>query len=352
MALVRRASKFMRKLSLTDIAAHIDAEIIGDASSEIDGIAALSQARSGQLSFLSEAKYRKLLAGCKASAIILSAADAEHYTGNKLVVENPYLAYARVAALFDSRPESVAGIHPTAVVSAGAEIGKDVTIGPYAVIASGASLGDACVIGAHTVVGEACQLGEGSRLEAHVILYHGVKIGARVIIHSGAVIGADGFGFAHDKGKWVKIPQIGGVSVGDDVEIGANTTIDRGALDDTLIGNGVKMDNQIQIAHNVQIGDHTAIAGCVGIAGSARIGRHCGIGGGAGILGHLEISDGVQVTAMSLVTKSIKQSGIYSSGTSVEPSKLWHRNYARFGQLDEMARRLKALEQRLEKNKE
>lgn len=342
----------MQKLTLAEIALHIDAELVGDADFEVDGIAALSQVRAGQVSFLAEAKYRKQLSTCQASAMILSADDAEYFSGHKLIVANPYLAYALVAALFDNRPDSLPGIHSTAVVSSGATLGEGVSIAAFAVIADGACLEAGCVVGAHTVVGEGCVLGEGSRLASHVTLYHGVKIGKRANIHSGVVIGSDGFGFANDQGKWIKIPQIGGVTIGDDVEIGANTTIDRGALDDTLIGNGVKMDNQIQVAHNVQIGDHTAIAGCVGIAGSAKIGRHCGIGGGAGILGHLEITDGVQVTAMSLVTKSIKQTGIYSSGTSVEPFKLWHRNYARFGQLDDMARRLKALEQRLEKNKE
>jgi len=342
----------MRKLTLAEIASHIGAKLLGNADFEVDGIAALAQARVGQVSFLAEAKYRKQLSTCQASAMILSADEAEHYPGHKLVVDNPYLAYARVAALFDNRPDTLPGIHPTAVVSTEATLGKDVSIAAYAVISDGASLGPNCIVGAHTVIGEGCVLGEDSRLASHVTLYHGVRIGKRANIHSGVVIGSDGFGFANDQGKWIKIPQIGSVCIGDDVEIGSNTTIDRGALDDTLIGNGVKMDNQIQVAHNVQIGDHTAIAGCVGIAGSAKIGRHCGIGGGAGILGHLEISDGVQVTAMSLVTKSIKQSGIYSSGTSVEPFKLWHKNYARFGQLDEMARRLKALEQRLEKNKE
>jgi UDP-3-O-[3-hydroxymyristoyl] glucosamine N-acyltransferase len=180
-----------------------------------------------------------------------------------------------------------------------------------------------------------------------------VQIGREVTLHSGTVIGSDGFGFAHDQGQWHKIPQIGGVIIGNKVEIGANTTIDRGALEDTEIGNGVILDNQIQIAHNVKIGDHTAIAGCVGIAGSAKIGRHCGIGGGAGILGHLEITDGVQVTAMSLVTKSIKESGIYSSGTSVAPTQQWHKNYARFRHLDDMAKRIKQLEKIvLEQNKE
>ena len=342
----------MKAFTLGDIAAHIGAELDGDASFSVRGIAALAQAAEGQISFLSDSKYRKLLSDTHASAVILSVADAPGYHGHKLIIDNPYLAYAKVASLFDNRPQPVAGIHPTATVSTQAKIGSGVSIGPYVVIADGAVIAANCTIGAHSIIGDGSSLGEGSLLASRVTIYHGVTIGARAILHSGVVIGSDGFGFAHDQGQWVKIPQIGGVTIGDDVEIGANTTVDRGALDDTLIGNGVKMDNQIQVAHNVQIGEHTAIAGCVGIAGSAKIGRHCGIGGGAGILGHLQISDGVQVTAMSLVTKSIKQPGIYSSGTSVEPFKTWHKNYARFGQLDEMARRLKALEQRLEQNEE
>ena len=238
------------------------------------------------------------------------------------------------------------------LVAEGADVHPTASIGPFVAIESGVVIGAGSSIGSHSSIGEGSQIGEGCQIAASVQIYHGVRIGDRVVLHSGVVIGSDGFGFANDKGVWVKIPQIGGVEIGDDVEIGANTTVDRGALENTVIGNGVKMDNQIQVAHNVQIGDHTAIAGCVGIAGSAKIGRYCGIGGGAGILGHLEITDGVQVTAMSLVTKSIKDPGIYSSGTSVEPSKLWHKNYARFRQLDEMARRIKALEQRLEKNEE
>jgi len=342
----------MAGFSLNELAEHIGGELHGEADCLIEGIAPLAKAVSGQISFLSDAKHRRELELTKASAVILRAEDAENYAGNTIIVPNPYLAYARIAGLFDRQPVPGPGIHPSAWVAEGAEVDPSASVGPFVSIERGARIGPGCHIGTNSSIGADSRLGADCRIAANVHIYHGVSIGDRAVIHSGVVIGADGFGFANEQGVWVKIPQIGGVVIGDDVEIGANTTVDRGALENTLIGNGVKLDNQIQVAHNVQIGDHTAIAGCVGIAGSAKIGRYCGIGGGAGILGHLEIVDGVQVTAMSLVTKSIKEPGIYSSGTSVEPSKLWHKNYARFGQLDEMARRLKALEQRLEKNKE
>lgn len=342
----------MASFSLSEVAKHIGGELRGEPDCMIEGIAPLAKAVSGQISFLSDSKLRRELEVTHATAVILRSEDAESFTGNAIIVPNPYLGYALVAGLFDRKPVPVAGVHPSAWVAEDAEVDPTASIGPFVSIEGGARIGPGCSIGANSSIGADSCLGEGCRIAANVHIYHGVSVGDRAIIHSGVVIGADGFGFANEKGVWVKIPQIGGVLIGDDVEIGANTTVDRGALENTIIGNGVKLDNQIQVAHNVQIGDHTAIAGCVGIAGSAKIGRHCGIGGGAGILGHLEIVDGVQVTAMSLVTKSIKEPGIYSSGTSVEPFKLWHKNYARFGQLDEMARRLKALEQRFEKNKE
>lgn len=342
----------MTDYSLGELAQHIGGDLRGDADLRIHGIAPLNKASSGQISFLSDAKHRRELQETAASAVILSEADASVFNGPAIVTANPYLAYARVAELFDTRPIQKPGIHPTASIADGVILDASVSIGPYVCIESDVELGPGCQIGPHSYIGAGTRLGRDCRLASNVHIYHGVTIGERAIIHSGAVIGSDGFGFANENGVWVKIPQIGAVEIGDDVEIGANTTIDRGALESTLIGNGVKLDNQIQVAHNVQIGDHTAIAGCVGIAGSAKIGRFCGIGGGAGILGHLEIADGVQVTAMSLVTKSIKEAGVYSSGTSVEPTKLWHRNYARFRQLDEMAGRIKALEKSIEKDKE
>jgi UDP-3-O-[3-hydroxymyristoyl] glucosamine N-acyltransferase len=342
----------MASFNLSQLAEHIDGELRGEPDCVIEGIAPLAKAGAGQISFLSDAKHRCELESTGASAVIIRMEDAEGFKGNAIIVPNPYLAYAHIAALFDRRPISEPGIHPSVSIAEGAEIHPSATIGPFVSVEAGVVIGAGTSIGANSSIGQGSRIGVDCRIAANVHIYHEVSIGDRVVLHSGVVIGSDGFGFANDRGTWIKIPQIGGVEIGDDVEIGANTTVDRGALENTVIGNGVKMDNQIQVAHNVQIGDHTAIAGCVGIAGSAKIGRFCGIGGGAGILGHLEITDGVQVTAMSLVTKSIKESGIYSSGTSVEPSKLWHKNYARFRQLDEMARRIKALEQRLEKNKE
>ncbi|MBD3670708.1 MAG: UDP-3-O-(3-hydroxymyristoyl)glucosamine N-acyltransferase [Gammaproteobacteria bacterium] len=342
----------MTSYTLEKLAQHIGGELQGAADCPIEGITSLAQAGPKQISFLSDSKLRSELASTHAAAVILSPDDAAAYAGNKILIANPYLAFAQVAALFDRRPIPSPGIHESASIAKDAELGENVSIGPFVTIGNGARIGAGSVIGPNTSIGNDSEIGEDSQIAAGVQIYHGVRIGNRAIIHSGVVIGSDGFGFANDQGRWIKIPQIGGVEIGDDVEIGANTTIDRGALENTRIGNGVKMDNQIQVAHNVQIGEHTAIAGCVGIAGSAKIGRFCGIGGGAGILGHLEITDGVQVTAMSLVTKSIKDPGVYSSGTSVEPSKQWHKNYARFRQLDEMARRIKTLEQRLEKNKE
>jgi len=342
----------MASFRLSELASHISGDLRGDADCVIEGIAPLAKASTGQISFLSDGKHRSELQLTGASAVILREEDAGDYGGNAIIVPNPYLAYARIAALFDRLPVARAGIHPSAWVAEDAVVDPSASIGPFVSIESGVRIGANSSVGANSSIGADSRLGEDCRIAANVHVYHGVSIGDRAVIHSGVVIGGDGFGFANEQGVWVKIPQIGGVMIGDDVEIGANTTIDRGALENTVIGNGVKLDNQIQVAHNVQIGDHTAIAGCVGIAGSAKIGRYCGIGGGAGILGHLEITDGVQVTAMSLVTKSIKEPGVYSSGTSVEPSKLWHKNYARFRQLDEMARRIKALEQRFEKNKE
>jgi UDP-3-O-[3-hydroxymyristoyl] glucosamine N-acyltransferase len=342
----------MASYSLHELAEKLGGELRGDPDIRIEGIAPLAAAGQGQISFLSDGKHRRELEATAASAVILREEDADGFHGGAIIVSNPYLAYARIAGLFDRRPRVAPGIHPTAVIADGVELDASVSIGPFVTIEPGVRIGAGSQIGANSSIGADTCLGQDCRIFANVHIYHGVNIGSRAIIHSGVVIGADGFGFANEQGEWVKIPQIGGVDIGDDVEIGANTTIDRGALESTVIGNGVKLDNQIQVAHNVQIGDHTAIAGCVGIAGSAKIGRNCGIGGGAGILGHLEITDGVQVTAMSLVTKSIQDPGIYSSGTSVEPTKLWHKNYARFRQLDEMAKRIRALEQRLEKNKE
>ncbi|MDH1052411.1 UDP-3-O-(3-hydroxymyristoyl)glucosamine N-acyltransferase [Pseudomonas sp. GD03903] len=339
----------MTELSFTlaELAAQLDAELRGDPAQVISGLATLQDAGTGQLSFLANPQYRKFLADSQASAILLTAADAEGFAGNALIVPNPYLAYAGLSHQFDRKPKAAVGIHPTAVVDEGAQVDASASVGPYAVIEAGAQIGANVTIGAHCFVGARSVIGEGGWLAPRVTLYHDVRIGKRVVIQSGAVLGGEGFGFANHQGIWQKIAQIGGVTLGDDVEIGANTTIDRGALSDTIVGNGVKLDNQIMIAHNVQIGDHTAMAGCCGISGSAKIGKHCMLAGGVGLVGHIEICDNVFVTGMTMVTRSITEPGSYSSGTAMQPAAEWKKSAARIRQLDDMARRLQQLEKRL-----
>lgn len=261
---------------------------------------------------------------------------------------DPYQAYARISHLFDPKPKAVAGIHPSAVVAEDAQVDASASIGPFAVIESGARIEADVCIGAHCFIGARCVVGEGGWLAPRVTLYHDVVIGKRVVIQSGAVIGGEGFGFANEKGIWRKIAQIGGVTIGDDVEIGVNTAVDRGALSDTRIGDGVKLDNQIQIAHNVQIGDHTAMAACVGISGSTRIGKHCMLAGGVGLVGHIDICDNVFVSGMTMVTRSITEPGSYSSGTAMQPLADWRKSAARIRQLDDMAKRLQQLEKRVD----
>ncbi|MDU9415499.1 UDP-3-O-(3-hydroxymyristoyl)glucosamine N-acyltransferase [Pseudomonas sp. zfem005] len=333
--------------TLGQLAERLDATLRGDEARVVSGLATLQDAGPDQLTFLANPQYRKFLVDTRAAAVLLTPADAEGFTGDALLVPNPYLAYARLSHLFDPKPVSAAGIHPSAVVAADAIVDPSASIGPGAVIESGAQIGAGVTVGAYSVIGARSVVGEGGWLAPRVTLYHDVRIGKRVVIQSGAVIGGEGFGFANEKGVWQKIAQIGGVTLGDDVEVGANTTIDRGALADTLIGNGVKLDNQIMIAHNVQIGDNTAMAGCVGISGSTKIGRNCMIAGGVGMVGHIEVCDGVFVTGMTMVTRSITEPGAYSSGTAMQPAADWKKSAARIRQLDDMARRLQQLEKRL-----
>ncbi|MBD9439273.1 UDP-3-O-(3-hydroxymyristoyl)glucosamine N-acyltransferase [Pseudomonas sp. PDM04] len=333
-------------IKLGQLAEFLGATLRGDAEKEITGLATLQEAGPAQLSFLANPQYRKYLAGSRAAALLLKPADAEGFAGDALVVPDPYLAYARISHLFDPKPKAVAGIHPTAVVAADAVVDPTASIGAFAVIESAARIGAGVSIGAHCFIGARSEVGEGGWLAPKVTLYHDVRIGKRVVIQSGAVLGGEGFGFANEKGIWQKIAQIGGVLVGDDVEIGVNTAIDRGALADTLIGNGVKLDNQIQIAHNVQIGDHTAMAACVGISGSTKIGKHCMLAGGVGLVGHIEICDKVFITGMTMVTHSITEPGSYSSGTAMQPAAEWRKSAARIRQLDDIARRLRQLEKR------
>jgi UDP-3-O-[3-hydroxymyristoyl] glucosamine N-acyltransferase len=335
-------------ITLGQLAEFLGATLRGPADKQITGLATLQEAGPDQVSFLANPQYRKFLATTHAAAVLLKPTDAEGYAADALLVPDPYLAYARISHLFDPKPKAAVGVHPTAVVAADAFVDPAASVGAYAVIESGARIAAGVTIGAHCFIGARSVIGEGGWLAPRVTLYHDVRIGQRVVIQSGAVLGGEGFGFANEKGVWQKIAQIGGVTIGDDVEIGVNTAIDRGAMDDTRIGNGVKLDNQIQIAHNVQIGDHTAMAACVGISGSAKIGKHCMLAGGVGLVGHIEICDGVFVTGMTMVTRSITEPGSYSSGTAMQPAAEWRKSAARMRHLDDMARRLQHLEKIVE----
>jgi UDP-3-O-[3-hydroxymyristoyl] glucosamine N-acyltransferase len=315
----------------------------GDGEVAVSGVATLAQATETQLGFLANPRYRSQLEASRASVVVMRAADAEGYAGTALIADDPYAAFARVAALFDTAAAVEPGVHASAMIDPSAQVDAGAQIGPFVSIGARSRVEAGVVIGPGCVIGDDCEVGEGSRLVARVTLVTRVRLGRRVLVHPGAVLGADGFGLALDRPeggepRWLKVPQLGGVVVGDDCEIGANTTIDRGALDDTVLEDDVRLDNQIQIGHNVRIGAHTAMAGCSAAAGSARIGRYCLIGGGAGVLGHLEIADRVVITAMSLVTHSIREPGEYSSGTPLMDNRSWRRNAARFKQLDAMAR--------------
>lgn len=330
--------------TLAELADFIKAELHGDPECCIKRIATLEAAREGDVTFLCNRRYQKYLNGTRASAVILSSENQAACPTNALVTSNPYLAYARAIELLNPAKAVQPGIHPSASVSPDAELDTSVSIGPQAVIGEGAQISARVFVGPGCVIGENVRIGEDTRLVANVTVLDGTVIGRRNIIHPGVVIGSDGFGMANDDGVWVKIPQIGNVMIGNDVEIGANTTIDKGALGDTIIEDGVKLDNQIQIGHNVRIGAHSAIAGCVGIAGSTTIGKRCTIGGGAGIGGHIHIADDVVITGMSAVGNSIKKPGGYASSIPVAEHRIWRKNVARFLHLDDMARRLMALE--------
>jgi UDP-3-O-[3-hydroxymyristoyl] glucosamine N-acyltransferase len=334
----------VRTWTLGDLAARFGLALHGNPATTIRGVATLRDATPDDLTFLANPRYRQEAAATRAGAIVAGATDATSMPCASLVAGDPYAAFARIAALFDPAPVTTPGIHPGAVVASDATVDPSASIGPFCVIETGARIGAGAVLGPHCIVGHDCTVGAGSRLVARVTLVTRVSIGQRVLIHPGVVIGADGFGMAFSDGAWLKVPQLGGVRIGDDCEIGANTTIDRGTLGDTVLGEDVRLDNQIQIAHNVVIGAHTAMAGCAAVAGSATIGSHCLIGGGAGILGHLTIADRVTVTARTLVTHSLREAGEYSSGTPVQDTRRWRRNAARFAHLDELAHRIGNLE--------
>jgi UDP-3-O-[3-hydroxymyristoyl] glucosamine N-acyltransferase len=331
-------------LTLADIAARLGAELRGDGARVIRGLHTLAAAGPEQLSFLSNPLYRSALQGTRAGAVLLRPEDAGDFDGNALLLANPYAGYAQLAALFDRTPRLPAGIHPTAVIGSNCLVEAGAAIGPHVVLGDDVVVGQGSIIEAGTVVQSRTRIGRDCRIRANAVVYHDCVIGNRVNIHSGAIIGGDGFGFANDRGRWRKISQLGRVVIHDDVDIGANTTVDRGALDDTVIHEGAIIDNLVQIAHNVVIGAHTAIAACCGISGSTRIGSHCVLAGGVGLVGHIEIADKVQITGMTMVTKSITQPGSYSSGTAFEPSERWKKTAVRVRQLDDMVRRLRLLE--------
>ncbi|ACY83592.1 UDP-3-O-(3-hydroxymyristoyl)glucosamine N-acyltransferase [Edwardsiella piscicida] len=337
----------MASIRLADLAQQLNAELHGDGDLVITGVASMHSAQANQITFLSNSRYREQLAACQAGAVVLTQADLEFCPQAALVVKNPYLTYAMMAQIMDTTPAPASGIAPSASIDPTATLGNNVSIGANAVIEAGVALGDNVIIGAGCFIGKFTRIGAGTRLWANVSVYHQVEIGAQCLVQSGTVIGSDGFGYANDRGNWVKIPQLGSVRIGDRVEIGACTTIDRGALDDTVIGNGVIIDNQCQIAHNVMIGDNTAVAGGVIMAGSLKIGRYCQIGGASVINGHMEICDQAVVTGMGMVMRPITEPGIYSSGIPLQPNKTWRKTAALVMNIDEINKRLKAVEKKV-----
>ena len=333
-----------KRYTLGVLADLLDVKLIGDENCLIDGLATLKKGVPGKLCFLSNPTYASQLSDCRASAVILEQKFVGNCPVNKLVSAEPYVSFAKASQLFDNSPAITPGVHPSASVHVSVQLPENCSIGANSTIAAGAKIGSGTVVGPGCVVSENCNLGDQCRLYSNVTLYHGARLGNRVMIHAGAVIGADGFGFAFDGSQAVKINQLGTVDIGDDVEIGAGTTIDRGAIDDTIIEQGVKIDNQVQIGHNCHIGAHTIICGCTAIAGSTVIGRYCVLGGASGVVGHIQIADRVRVGAMSLVSKSITEPGDYASGTGIMKTAQWRRNALRFSKLDEIARRVKKLE--------
>jgi UDP-3-O-[3-hydroxymyristoyl] glucosamine N-acyltransferase len=333
---------------LSEIAARLGGRVLGHADARVSQVATLETAQPGQISFLTNSKYHAQLAGTKAEAVILGEADADATALPRIISDNPYAYFARVSALLNPLQDYAPGIHASAVIESGAQISPQAYIGPQVTVAAGAVVGAGTVVMAGCSIGKDAVLGEHTRLYPGVAVYHGCVIGSHVIVHSGAVIGADGFGFAMDAGRWLKIQQIGRVVIGDHVEIGANTTIDRGALDDTVIEEGVKLDNQIQVAHNVHIGAHTVISGCVGIAGSATIGRYCRIGGSAGILGHLQIADDVEIAPFTLIGKSITEPGRYAGIYPFTKNDEWRVNAVHLRHLGDLVKRVKKLEKEIE----
>ena len=337
-----------KSYKLGEIAKQFGGELIGDANIRISQVATLESARLCDITFLAQPRYLSQLSRTRAGAVILGPEARAASSLPRIICANPYAYYAKVTALLNPPPPIRPGRHQSAVVDKSARVAKSASIGAHAVLGKDARIGERAVIGSGCFIGAGASIGAETRLHANVTVYHECRIGARCIVHSGVVIGADGFGIAREDGVWKKIPQIGRVLIGDDVEIGANTTIDRGALDDTVIEDGVKLDNQIQIAHNVRIGANTAIAACVGIAGSAKIGSNCALGGASMIYGHITIADNVNVSAGTLIMKSLEQpGGTYTGVYPFSSHQRWLKNAAHLRRLDELVKRIRDLEDRL-----
>lgn len=334
--------------TLAQLAQQLGAQVHGDGTLEIRKVATLEKAGEGDITFLSNKKYRHYLEQSKATAVFITEADLPFCPTNALVLKDPYVGFARVAQLLDTTPQPATDIHPSAVIAADVQLGERVAIGANAVIESGVVLGDDVRIGPGCFVGKNTRLGARSRLWANVTLYHNITMGTDCLVQSGTVIGADGFGYANERGEWIKIPQLGGVTIGNRVEIGACTTIDRGALEDTRIADNVIIDNQCQIAHNVEIGYGTAVAGSTVMAGSLKVGKYCIIGGASVFNGHMEICDQATVTGMAMVMRPITEPGVYSSGIPLQTNKEWRKTAARVMRIEEMHKRLSKLEKKLD----
>jgi len=334
-------------MTLGELAVATGTELRGDAQRVVWRVQTLADADEQSISFLANARYRKLLETTRAGAVVLSAEHAENCPVDYLLSDNPYLTHARVLALLHPAPAPVPGVHPSATVSAGADIDPTAEVAAGCFVGRGVEIGRGAIIGPNCVLLDNVSIGDDTRLVASVTLGEGTRLGARCLIHPGAVIGADGFGLANDDGAWVKVPQIGRVLVGDDVEVGSCSSIDRGALGDTVVADGVKIDNQVHVAHNVKVGRHSALAGCAAIAGSSSIGEYCTVAGAAGITGHVHLADHVHVSGMTAVTRSIDQAGVYTGTVPAMEHSVWLKNFARLRHLDDMVRRVKKLEKQL-----
>ncbi len=336
-----------RTYSLEELAKHVSGEVQGDGNITISAVGTLSGAASHQISFLTNPKYKPQLKDTQAGAVILHENLKDDSPVPALVVANPHAAFALIAQLFDTTPAVATGIADTAVIAPSARIGSDVSLGHNVIIEENVVLGDRVTVGANTVIRRGTHIGEGCTIHPNVTIYHDVVIGKRVTIHSQTVIGAAGFGYANDKGVWIPIPQTGSVRIGDDSQIGASSSIDRGAMEDTILGTNVIIDNQVQIGHNCIIGDHSCICGATGIAGSCHIGKHVIIGGGVGINGHISICDNVQVTGYTMIVQDITEPGVYSSGQPAQTNRDWRKNTVRLAKIGSLFDRVKALEKQV-----